>query len=84
MTSRGVNWTVRGGRGVTRLFSYQVAEHVRQGTLDVLLGDHEPSPLPVHLVAPHGRLSAPRVRAFMDFAAPRLRKHFTSLTKDLG
>ena len=54
------------------------------GALDVLLKDHEPSPLPVHLVAPHGRLAAPRVRAFMDFATPRLRKHFASLTKDLG
>jgi DNA-binding transcriptional LysR family regulator len=60
-----------------------VSEHVRQGTLEILLSDHEPAPLPVHLVSPHGRLSAPRVRAFMDFATPRLRKHFASLTKDL-
>jgi DNA-binding transcriptional LysR family regulator len=72
-----------GGRGVARLFSYHVAEHVRRGELQVLLREQEPAPLPVHLVAPHGRLSAPRVRAFMDFAAPRLRKYFDNYTKDL-
>ena len=76
--------SVVGGRGVARLFSYQVAEHVRRGELEVLLREQEPEPLPVHLVAPHGRLAAPRVRAFMDFATPRLRKHFDSLAKGLG
>jgi DNA-binding transcriptional LysR family regulator len=73
-----------GGHGVARLFSYHVAEHLRAGELEVLLREHEPAPLPVHLVAPHGRLAAPRVRAFMDFATPRLRKYFDSLSKDLG
>ncbi len=72
------------GRGVARLFSYHVAEYVRRGELEVLLREQEPLPLPVHLVAPHGRLSAPRVRAFMDFAAPRLRKYFDSHAKDLA
>ena len=81
---RGAVASVVRGRGVARLFSYQVAEHVRRGELEVLLRDQEPAPLPVHLVAPHGRLSAPRVRAFMDFATPRLRKHFDSLAKGLG
>ena len=81
---RGAVASVVGGRGVARLFSYQVAEHVRRGELEVLLREQEPEPLPVHLVAPHGRLAAPRVRAFMDFATPRLRKHFDSLAKGLG
>jgi DNA-binding transcriptional LysR family regulator len=81
---RGAVASAVGGRGVARLFSYQVAEHVRQGELEVLLRDQEHPPLPVHLVAPHGRLTAPRVRAFMDFAAPRLRNHFANLTKDLS
>jgi DNA-binding transcriptional LysR family regulator len=72
-----------GGLGIARVFSYQVAEHVRQGELEILLADHERPPLPVHMVAPHGRLSAPKVRAFMDYAVPRLRKHFTRQAKDL-
>jgi DNA-binding transcriptional LysR family regulator len=75
--------SVVGGRGVARLFSYHVAEHLRAGELEVLLREQEPEPLPVHLVAPHGRLAAPRVRAFMDFAAPRLREYFDNLSKDL-
>ncbi|PRX27833.1 LysR family transcriptional regulator [Paraburkholderia sp. BL18I3N2] len=65
------------GHGVTRMFSYHVAEQVKEGTLKIVLSDNEPAPLPVHLLTPHGRLAVPKVRAFVDFAAPRLRKHFT-------
>jgi DNA-binding transcriptional LysR family regulator len=82
-TIRGALASAVGGRGVARLFSYQVAEHVRHGELEILLPDHEYPPLPVHLVAPHGRHSAPKVRAFIDFAAPRLRKDFVRLLKGL-
>lgn len=65
------------GHGVTRMFSYHVAEQVKEGTLKIVLSDNEPAPLPVHLLTPHGRLAVPKVRAFVDFAAPLLRKHFT-------
>jgi DNA-binding transcriptional LysR family regulator len=72
-----------GGRGVAHLFSYQVAEQVHKGELEVVLpGDDDP-PLPVHVISPHGRLSVPRVRAFIDFATPRLRKDFARLGKGL-
>lgn len=64
------------GNGVTRLFSYHVAPHVQEGRLVVVLADHEPAPLPVHLLWPQGRLSMPTMRAFADFAVPRLRKRF--------
>jgi DNA-binding transcriptional LysR family regulator len=72
------------GRGVTRLLSYQIAEHVRDGRLGIVLSGDEPPPLPVQMISPHGRLSAPKVRAFMDFALPRLRSHFARLAKDAG
>lgn len=65
------------GHGVTRMFSYHVAEQVKAGSLKIILSDNEPAPLPVHLLTPHGRLAVPKVRAFVDFAAPRLRRHFT-------
>ena len=39
-------------------------------------------PRPVHLLSPPGRLSVPRVRAFMDFAAPRLRSRFERLAQE--
>jgi DNA-binding transcriptional LysR family regulator len=70
------------GHGVTRMFSYHIAEQVRAGSLAIVLEDHEPPPLPVHLIAPHGRLSVPKVRAFVDFALPRLRRHFARLSRD--
>lgn len=64
------------GHGVTRLFSYHVAPQLRDGSLELVLEADEPPPLPVHLITPHGRLSVPKVRAFVDFAAPRLRAWF--------
>jgi DNA-binding transcriptional LysR family regulator len=70
------------GHGVARLLSYHVAPEIRQGKLQILLADDEPPPLPVHIVSPYGRLSVPKVRAFVDFALPRLRSRFTSLAKD--
>jgi DNA-binding transcriptional LysR family regulator len=71
-------------RGVTRLFSYQVAENVRNGRLQIVLRSDENAPLPVHIVAPQGRLSVPKVRAFVDFVVPRLRAQFARLAGDAG
>jgi hypothetical protein len=48
-----------------------------------VLADAEPAPYPVHLVSPFGRLSVPKVRAFVDFAMPRLRARFASLAKEV-
>jgi DNA-binding transcriptional LysR family regulator len=70
------------GRGLTRVFSYQVAEYVETGRLRVVLSADEPAPLPVHIVVPEGRLAVPKVRAFVDFAVPRLREQFARLTTD--
>jgi hypothetical protein len=39
-------------------------------------------PRPVHLLSPQGRLSVPRVRAFMDFAVPRQRRRFALLAQE--
>lgn len=61
------------GHGVARVLSYQAAEAIRAGRLVVLLADHEPPPVPVHLVHLEGRRAAARVRAFVDFATQRLR-----------
>jgi DNA-binding transcriptional LysR family regulator len=67
------------GHGVTRLFSYHIASEIKAGLLHPVLSDAEHEPIPVHLVSPHGRLSVPKVRAFVDFALPRLRAEFASL-----
>jgi DNA-binding transcriptional LysR family regulator len=72
------------GRGLVRLYSYHVAEHVRDGRLKIILADAEHPPLPVHLLSPQGRVSMPKVRAFVDFAAPRLRSAFARLAAEAG
>jgi DNA-binding transcriptional LysR family regulator len=68
------------GHGVTRLYTYHVAERVQDGSLKIVLRNAEPLPLPVHLITPQGRTSVPKVRAFLDFAAPRLRAGFARLS----
>jgi DNA-binding transcriptional LysR family regulator len=64
------------GRGVVRLFSYHVTEEVVSKRLKIVLPADEHASLPVHLVTPYGRLSVPKVRAFVDFALPKMRKIF--------
>lgn len=61
------------GLGVTRVLSYQVAAARKAGLLDVLLEEYEDPPAPVSLVyASQGQLPI-KLRAFLDFAAPRLK-----------
>jgi len=62
------------GVGVTRTLSYQVADHLCAGTLALILEEFEPEPWPVNLVHVGGRLLPLKVRAFLDFAAPRLKE----------
>ena len=64
---------VVGGFGLTRLLSYQVAEHLRGRRLKIVLSDFEPEPLPVHVVHREGRQASHRVRAFIDLAMARLK-----------
>jgi DNA-binding transcriptional LysR family regulator len=70
------------GCGITRVFSCQIAEHVRSGELEILLVEDEEPPIPVHLLTPTGRLAVPKARAFVDFAVPRLRGYFARLATD--
>lgn len=60
------------GKGIARVLSYQVATELKDGTLVRLLKPYEMPPLPVQLIYPSARLLAPRVRAFLDFAAARI------------
>ena len=65
------------GFGLTRLLSYQVAEHLRTGKLKAVLPEFEPAALPVHVVHREGRQAPQRVRAFLDLAIERLRQDAT-------
>ena len=70
------------GIGVTRLYSYHVAEYVREGRLQIILADDEPAALPVHLIMPVGRANVPKVRAFIDLAVPELKSALKLIARD--
>lgn len=61
------------GDGITIALSYMVADKIREGRLLPILDAFTPAAVPVSLVYPQNRLISPKVRAFVDFAAPRLR-----------
>lgn len=61
------------GHGLARALSYQVADDVLAGRLQIVMADHEPAPIPVQLVQAEGRKAAAKVRAFVAHAAERLR-----------
>ncbi len=73
-TNDAVIEMVAGGFGLSRLMSYQVADHLGDGRLRVVLEDYELPPLPIHVVHQQGRLVSAKVRAFVDFMVARLRQ----------
>jgi DNA-binding transcriptional LysR family regulator len=71
----------RSGFGITRVLSYQAAEDITRGSLRRLLPAHEGDELPVHLIHPGGRHPPPKLRAFLDFATPRLRRRCNAIMR---
>jgi DNA-binding transcriptional LysR family regulator len=62
------------GNGITIALSYMVAKSIREGRLVPVLMNLCPPAVPVQLVYPESRLVTPKVRAFIDYAAPTLRE----------
>jgi DNA-binding transcriptional LysR family regulator len=65
------------GLGLTRVLSYQVAAALRSGQLQTVLDACAPPPVSVSLVYNGQGLLPQKLRAFLDFAAPRLRAVLT-------
>jgi DNA-binding transcriptional LysR family regulator len=65
------------GEGIAIALSYMVAQPLAEGRLRPVLERYAPPSLPVQIVYPQARLLAPKIRAFVDFAAPRLRRRLT-------
>jgi DNA-binding transcriptional LysR family regulator len=61
------------GHGLTPVLSYMVAPELAARRLKIVLAEYEPTPVPIHLVHGKGWQASVRVRAFVDFAARRLR-----------
>ena len=62
------------GIGITRVLSYQVAHAVAEGKLKIVLAAHEPEPVPINLLYVGQSLLPLKMRAFLDFVAPRIRE----------
>ena len=63
----------RSGRGITRVLSYQVADDVASGALEIILSEYEPPRVPVHVVHKEAGQTSARVRAAVDFLVENLR-----------
>ncbi len=72
------------GFGITRVLSYQASNALAHRSLLRLLREHEPAEVPIHLVYPDGRHPPPKLRAFLDFVAPRLRQRCERVARSLG
>ena len=66
------------GLGITRVLSYQVADALQARALKIILGNFEPEPSPVNLEYPGQGLLPIKTRAFIDFAAERVRRKLGS------
>jgi len=62
------------GVGITRVLSYQAAQAVAEGKLKIVLAAYEPEPVPINLVYVGQNLLPLKMRAFLDFVAPRIRE----------
>ncbi len=71
----------REGFGITRVLSYQAADDIARGSLLRLLPACEGDDIPIHLVYPGGRHPPPKLRAFLDFTVPRLRRRCVAIAR---
>ena len=77
-------WAAEQGLGVTRVFAYQCHDAVEAGRLRLVLESFEPEPTPITLLhAQQGRIPL-KLRAFLDFATPRLRARLQRLAAQPG
>jgi DNA-binding transcriptional LysR family regulator len=74
------------GLGLAQTTCYQAEQGVREGKLKILMESFECARTPISLVHASHRLLPLKLRAFIDFAAPRLseRIHEVSLTMHSG
>lgn len=66
------------GVGVTRVLSYQIEEWKRGGRLQTALREFEPPAMPASLVYTGQRRLPLKLRAFLDYATPRLRERLAT------
>ena len=82
-TAEAAVWAAIEGTGVTRVLHYQCADAVKKGELRIILREHEPDPVPVHLLHNEGRTPPLKTRSFLHFATSRLRQQLAALSHEV-
>jgi len=72
-TSEAAVLAAIGGAGLARVMSYKMDAAKRAGQLVIVLEDFEPEPLPVHIIYAPRKPIPIKLRAFLDWMAPRLK-----------
>jgi DNA-binding transcriptional LysR family regulator len=72
-TSEAAVLAALAGMGVARVMSYKMDAARRAGTLDIVLEDFEPEPLPAHIVYAQRKPVPLKLRAFLNWMTPRLK-----------
>ncbi|HEX4478126.1 MAG TPA: LysR family transcriptional regulator [Polyangiaceae bacterium] len=72
------------GIGIANVLSYQAARAVNEKKLELVLRDFEPPAIPVHFIHAHQGLLPVKLRRFLEFATPRVRKSLLTAHKKLG
>ncbi|MFA5956317.1 LysR family transcriptional regulator [Hyphomicrobium sp.] len=83
-TADGVVGGAVAGVGIARLLSYQAVASIKAGTLVPILNDRGPPAMPVHLVHAAHQQQPLKLRAFLDFVAPRLQQRLQAISRDVS
>lgn len=78
-TTEAAIQAAQAGLGIIRVLSYQVADELLSGRLQVLLPNFAPEPLPVNLIYAPAEPQPLKVRCFLDWTVPRLRTRMARL-----
>lgn len=80
-TASGAIDAALNGSGIARILSYQAASSMADGSLVSILDDFHPDLFPVHLVHAGQAMLPLKLRAFADFAVPRIRDRLSDLSR---
>ncbi|WP_237437446.1 LysR family transcriptional regulator [Alteraurantiacibacter aestuarii] len=82
-TATGALDAALAGAGIARVLSYQAAGAIADGRLVPVMEDYQLEPLPVHLVHAGQTIVPLKLRAFTDFAIPRLKSGLRAVEQTL-
>ena len=78
-TAEGVTGGAAAGLGIARVLSYQAVDSVRDGKLVPILSAFARQQMPVHIVHAAHQQQPLKLRAFLEFVAPRLQQRLRSI-----